>query len=75
VAGFDEDRPEPAEVDDLPDDCEAEPGSESSAVATAGVAATAKPSPNAKAAEPTRTPNAAESMTTPVVIGLLCQWG
>jgi len=60
----------PAEVDGLSVDCadepdDADPESESSATATPGLAATAHPIPSANAAEPTRTPNPAASMTPP----------
>lgn len=63
-----------------PPDCEsgggddaapAVPGAESSAAATTGQAAIAKPSPSAKAAEPTRTPNATAFMTPPTVANQL----
>jgi len=53
--------------DAVPDD----PGAASSAAATTGQAAIANPSPSAKAAEPTRTPNATAFMTPPTVANQL----
>jgi len=53
--------------DELPVGGAEAPASESSAAAIPELAAIANPSPNAKAADPTRTPNATAFMTPPTV--------